>query len=95
MSPAFAQLHGLPPLLFQAGEAELFRDQVLACAERAAKAGVDAQVECYPDMIHAFQAMPQFFPEQSRRALRALEHLSGLRRQEGEKVPSRGRGPGA
>jgi monoterpene epsilon-lactone hydrolase len=72
ISPGLAPLHGLPPLLFQVGEAEIFRDQVLACAERASKAGVEVALECYPDMVHAFQALPQFFPRQSRQALSSL-----------------------
>lgn len=70
VSPGLAELHGLPPLLLQMGGAEVFRDQVRALAERAQKAGVTVQVDELAGMVHVAQALPFFFPEQARAALR-------------------------
>lgn len=70
VSPGLGALHGLPPLLMQVGGAEVFRDQVRAAAERAKKAGVTVQLDELPGMVHVVQALPLFFPQQAREALR-------------------------
>jgi acetyl esterase/lipase len=56
LSPLRADLAGLPPLYLQAGEAELFRDDVVAFAARAREAGVRAALDVFDDQVHAFQA---------------------------------------
>jgi len=58
LSPAFANLSGLPPLLIQAGEAETLLDDSRRLHERARAAGTEASLTVYPDMIHAFMLMP-------------------------------------
>jgi phosphinothricin tripeptide acetyl hydrolase len=58
-SPLFADLHGLPPLLIQVGDAEVLLDDATVLAERARKAGVDATLEVWPEMIHVWH---WFFP---------------------------------
>jgi monoterpene epsilon-lactone hydrolase len=59
VSPALADLDGLPPLLILAGGAET----LLSCAERiAAKArhaGVDTQFTVYPEKVHGWMLMPK------------------------------------
>lgn len=48
---------GLPPLLLQAGQIDLCRDDALGFARSAALAGVDVTVEIHPEMIHGFQGL--------------------------------------
>lgn len=54
VSPVYADLTGLPPLLIQAGGAEALRDDARMLAERARACGVDATLSIYEDGIHAF-----------------------------------------
>src|SRR6185436_12238507 len=58
-SPLFADLHGLPPLLIQVGDAEVLLDDAVLLAERARKAGVDATLDVWDAMIHVWH---WFFP---------------------------------
>lgn len=52
LSPVFAQLHALPPLLVLVGEHEVLLDDALRVAERATLAGTRAQVHIGPKMQH-------------------------------------------
>jgi monoterpene epsilon-lactone hydrolase len=70
ISPLFADLHGLPPLLFHVGSDEILLDDSTCFVEKARQAGVDAQVEVWPGMWHVFQATPSM-PE-ARRSIEAL-----------------------
>ncbi len=63
ISPMYADLHGLPPLLFHVGEDEILLDDSVLFAERARAAGVDARVAVWPGMWHVFQAFFLFVPE--------------------------------
>ena len=56
LSPVYADLAGLPPLLLQVGEDELLRNDSLRLAERAQAAGVAVRLERYPGCWHVFQA---------------------------------------
>jgi acetyl esterase/lipase len=51
-SPALADLRGLPPLLVQAGGAEMLLDQGVRFAEKARDAGVPVTLDVIPGMIH-------------------------------------------
>ncbi len=66
VTPLRAELRGLPPLLIQAGGAEILLDQVRAFAERARAAGVDLELEVVPDMFHDFQMQAPLLPEGAR-----------------------------
>ena len=55
LSPLFADLAGLPPLLIQVGEDELLLNDSLRFAEKAKAAGVSVQLEVYPGLWHVFQ----------------------------------------
>src|SRR5262249_21971208 len=55
-SPLYGDLERLPPLLIQCGDCETILDDSVRLADRAAKAGVAAELEVYPSMIHVFQA---------------------------------------
>jgi acetyl esterase/lipase len=61
VSPVFADLKGLPPMLVQVGGAELLCDQASALARRANEHGVDARLHVEPDMIHDWHSFADFF----------------------------------
>ncbi len=63
ISPLYADLKGLPPLLIQVGSAEILQDDSIRFAEKAKKAGVDVVFDIWQDMIHVFQAFALFAPE--------------------------------
>ena len=54
LSPLYADLRGLPPLLVQVGSDEVLLDDALGLGERARVAGVDVAVEEWPAMIHVW-----------------------------------------
>jgi len=62
-SPLYANLTGLPPLLIQAGTAEILLDDAVRLAERAEAAGVEVTLDIWPEMIHVWQGFAGFLPE--------------------------------
>ncbi|KAK0545864.1 hypothetical protein OC846_005504 [Tilletia horrida] len=72
-SPLFADLHGLPPLLIQCGDAEVLRDEGTLLAHKASLAGVSVRHELYEDCVHVFQAF--LFLDASRKALQSARHF--------------------
>jgi monoterpene epsilon-lactone hydrolase len=62
VSPLFGDFSGLPPLLLQTGDTELFRDEALRAAQKAHAAGVDVELEIWRDTLHGFQLTP-YLPE--------------------------------
>jgi acetyl esterase/lipase len=50
-SPLFGDFTGLPPLLIQAGESEVLRDEVTLLAHKATLAGVQVMHELYEDAV--------------------------------------------
>jgi len=79
LSPLFAELQGLPPLLVHLGEAETLRDQVLRFVTRAREAGVDVQLAVYPDMVHVWHMMRSATPD----AQRAIDEVGAFVRKHG------------
>lgn len=63
VSPLFADLHGLPPLLVQAGGAEMLLDDGRRFAQRAQTAGVDVTFELWPGMVHVWHFTYLFEPK--------------------------------
>ena len=61
VSPVFADLSGLPPLLIQIGGAELLHDQAATLAARAKAAGVDVRLVVEPDMVHDWHSFAGIF----------------------------------
>ena len=51
-SPLFGQMHGLPPLLIQTGDAEVLRDEAMLLAHKATLAGVKVRHEIYEDQVN-------------------------------------------
>lgn len=60
VSPLFADLTGLPPLLIQVGEQEILLDDALALERKAKAAGVEVSCEVYGGMWHNFQMFNDF-----------------------------------
>jgi epsilon-lactone hydrolase len=54
ISPLFADLRGLPPVLVQVGSAETLLDDATRFATAAGAADVAVTLEIWPDMIHAW-----------------------------------------
>ncbi len=55
ISPLYADLKGLPPLLFQVSTYEMLFSDSKRLVDRAKAAGVNATLETWNDMIHVFQ----------------------------------------
>mgnify|MGYP001764444802 CR=1 FL=1 len=65
ISPLFADLHGLPPLLIQAGTNEILIDEIEQFCEKARQAGVAVELDRWPGLFHVFQIVP-ILPETKR-----------------------------
>jgi len=65
VSPLFGDLVGLPPLMLQTGEAEVLLDDTLRFSEKAKLAGVEVELDTWPDMPHVFQGFAPFLPQAS------------------------------
>jgi epsilon-lactone hydrolase len=56
ISPVFADLSGLPPLIIQAGTHEVLLDDAIRLARQAATADVEVTLDITPRVPHVFQA---------------------------------------
>lgn len=74
VSPLYAQLEGLPPLLVQVGAAEGLVDQVRDFAARAETAGVPLKLSVYEDMVHVWHMFRGVTPE----GQRAIDEVGGF-----------------
>ncbi|MFW9821847.1 MAG: alpha/beta hydrolase [Candidatus Thorarchaeota archaeon] len=71
ISPVFADMKGLPPLLIQVGGIEALLDDSLNLAEQAKKSGVEVQLEVYDNMTHVFQNFGEQLSE-SRKSYKSI-----------------------
>lgn len=71
VSPVFADLGELPPMLIQVGSDEILLDDALLLESRAREAGVEVACTVYEGMWHNFQ-MFNAFVEKSEKALWAI-----------------------
>ncbi|WP_377828899.1 alpha/beta hydrolase [Bradyrhizobium lupini] len=55
VSPLYADLEGLPPLLVQVGDRETVLDDSVMFVDKARGAGIDITLEVWDGMIHVFQ----------------------------------------
>ncbi len=62
ISPLYANLEGLPPLLIHVGTDEILYDEAVLFANKAQAAGVDVTLVTWEGMFHVFQMVP-FLPE--------------------------------
>jgi monoterpene epsilon-lactone hydrolase len=63
LSPLFADLHGLPPLLLHVGTLEILLDDSRLFVQAARQAVVDVRLKVWPGMWHVFQVMSPYLPE--------------------------------
>jgi acetyl esterase/lipase len=76
-SPLYADLKGLPPILILVGTSEVLFDDSTRLAERAKKAGVDARLEVWEEMIHIWPYFAPTLPE----ANQAIEQMAAYIRE--------------
>ncbi|MFW6237465.1 MAG: alpha/beta hydrolase, partial [Desulfosudaceae bacterium] len=75
VSPLFADMTGLPPMLIQVGERECLLDDSARLAEKARAAGVDVTLEVWESMVHVFQGFAAVLPEGQKAIARIGEYL--------------------
>ena len=84
ISPIFADLSGLPPLIIQAGSHEVLLDDAIRLAREAATADVEVTLEVTPRVPHVFQAYYAMLDEAAAALDRAghflSAHLAGAER---------------
>ncbi len=76
ISPIFANLTGLPPLIIQAGTHEVLLDDAVRLAQRAATADVEVTLDVTPGVPHVFQAYYPILDEAAAALDRAGQLLS-------------------
>jgi epsilon-lactone hydrolase len=62
-SPVFGDYRGVSPLLIQAGEHEMLRDDCIRVAKKARSDGLETTLEVWPGMFHVFQSHDPLLPE--------------------------------
>ena len=84
ISPIFADLSGLPPLIIQAGTHEVLLDDAVRLAQQAATADVEVTLDITPGVPHVFQAYHPILDEAAAALDRAGQllsaHLAGAER---------------
>jgi acetyl esterase/lipase len=84
ISPIFADLSGLPPLIIQAGSHEVLLDDAIRLARQAATADVEVTLDITPGVPHVFQAYSPILDEAGAALDRAGQllsaHLAGAER---------------
>ncbi len=71
VSPIFADLTGLPPLLIQVGSDEVLLDDAVRLNKVAKKAGVESTLEVWSGQVHVWPLMSKLIPE-ARQALQGI-----------------------
>jgi monoterpene epsilon-lactone hydrolase len=82
-APLYADLRDLPPMLIQAGSAEVLLDDSRRITERARAAGVNVTFRVWEDMIHVWQLFAFLIPQ----GAAAIEEIGSFIR---EHVPREG-----
>lgn len=72
MSPLFADLTDLPPMMIQVGEDETLLDDSVRFAKKAKESGVEANIHVWKRMFHCFPMLAPMFPE----ATKAMDEIS-------------------
>ena len=76
ISPVFAELSGLPPLIIQAGSHEVLLDDAVRLARQAATADVEVTLDITPQVPHVFQGFSPMLDEAAAALDRAGQFLS-------------------
>lgn len=78
VSPFYADLHGLPPLLIQVGGDEYLLDDAQRFVPRARAAGVDVTLQVYAGMWHVWQILVGLMPESDQAIAAVAAFVSGV-----------------
>jgi len=81
VSPIYADLHGLPPVLVHVGHDEILLDDSTRLVDRLRSAGVEADLKIWEGMWHVFHAFAPEVPE----AASAIEEIGAYVKQKLEK----------
>ena len=65
ISPVYAELTGMPPMLIQVGSTEVLLSDAERIAANAGRDGVPCTLQVWENMIHVFQALAGWLPEAS------------------------------
>ena len=63
VSPVFANIEDLPPMLIQVGDDEILLSDSERLADECVAAGIDVELEVWPEMWHVFQMFTRKMPE--------------------------------
>ncbi len=74
VSPVFADVRGLPPIMVQIGESEVMLSDAIRLATHLADSRVRTSLEVWPDMFHVWSMFTDVFPE----AREALESAASF-----------------
>lgn len=71
ISPLFADLSGLPPILVQIGTEEILYDDSIRLAENLKKSGGVVELKIWKDQVHVWQLLWPYIPE-AKKAIREI-----------------------
>ena len=63
LSPVFANVAGLPPTLIHVGDDEILLSDSTRFADKLREAGIDVELEVFPELWHVFQLFVGAMPE--------------------------------
>jgi acetyl esterase/lipase len=63
VSPLYADLHGMPPMIIHVGGREVLRDDSTRVAERIRAAGCEVVISIWPVVPHVWQIFNRIVPE--------------------------------
>lgn len=84
VSPVFANVSGLPPMLVHVGDDEILLSDSTRLVEKLEAAGIDVEFEIFPHMWHVFQMFVGKMPEGKKAVAKIGEYI---RRQLGPGEP--------
>lgn len=63
LSPLYADVRGFPPMFFLASDVEVLLDDSVLLVRRLREAGIEARLDVWPVLPHAFPLLEMIFPE--------------------------------
>ena len=88
VSPVFADVHGLPPLLIHVGDHEILLSDSTRLTQKVSEAGGSVHLKVWPEMWHVFHYFVRRMPE-ANRALDSMGQWLADHMGTGVKLPSR------
>lgn len=77
ISPLFADLRGLPPLLIQVGDDEVLLDDALRLADSARDSGVEVTLQVWPRLWHVWHLYAGLMPEADAAVTAIADFIAG------------------